>query len=147
MPPELFKKAKNEPDSDATSAAPAAEGRGQAAVERVLTATGARMTENKPSIISEGFSFKGDIASNGTLHVDGTIDGNLKVDGITIGPNGVVHGSVVCQRLHVKGKFHGTGECDDLQVDTGAIVDGTVSYRVLTAQRGAVLSGDLLVRK
>lgn len=114
-------------------------------VERILGSQ-VRM-ESKPSIVSEGFSFTGDIVSAGTLHIEGQIKGTIKVDAVTIGPSGAVDGSIACTRLHVKGRFKGTAECDDLQVDSSATVDGFVGYKVLTAQRGANIVGELLVRR
>lgn len=125
-----------------------AESKAAAAVERMLgTAVLLSDPASKPSIISEGFSLTGDVVSRGTLHIDGQITGTIKVDAVAIGPKGVVSGSVECSKLLVKGILRGTSECDDLQIDSTATVEGTVSYRVLAVQRGATITGDLLVRK
>lgn len=125
-----------------------AESKAAAAVERVL---GSPVRVNdasaKPSIISEGFNFTGDIVSRGTLNIDGQIKGTVKVDAVTVGPNGVVDGTLECSKLLVKGVLRGTAECDDLQIDSTATVDGTISYRVFAVQRGANITGELLVRK
>jgi len=136
VPPETFNSDTQKKDSTV---------RPVSTVERFL-GTQVRV-ESKPSIISEGFSFIGDIVSAGTLHIEGQIKGTVKVDAVTIGPSGAVDGSIACARLHVKGRFKGTAECDDLQVDATATVDGFVGYKVLTAQRGANIVGELLVRR
>jgi cytoskeletal protein CcmA (bactofilin family) len=142
VPPEIFSKKQNAVPPETTPV----ESKAAAAVERVL-GTPVRMNDAKPSIVSEGFSFSGDIVSDGTIHIEGNITGSIVVDVITIGIRGVVDGQITCSRLHVKGAFKGIAETDELQVDSTASLDGTVSYKVLTAQRGANIVGELLVRK
>ena len=65
-------------------------------------------TANKPSILSEGFSFRGEIAAKGAIHVEGALNGQIQVDELTIGARGQVEGVVTCSSLHIKGKFSGT---------------------------------------
>jgi len=36
-------------------------------------------TANKPSILSEGFSFRGEIAAKGAIHVEGALNGQIQV--------------------------------------------------------------------
>jgi len=112
-----------------------------------VISTSIKMGEAKPSIVSEGFSFTGDIVSEGALHVEGHIKGTIMVESVIIGPRGVVEGTVECGRLHVKGTYRGTATCDELVIDSAASLNGTVGYRMLTAQRGATIVGSLTVRK
>ncbi|MGC4084766.1 MAG: polymer-forming cytoskeletal protein [Vicinamibacterales bacterium] len=109
--------------------------------------TSIKMGESKPSIVSEGFVFTGDIVAEGALHVEGHIKGTIMVDAVTIGPRGVVDGTIECGRLYVKGTYRGTATCDELVIDSAASVNGSVTYRTLTAQRGAAIVGTLVVRK
>ena len=37
----------------------------------------------KPSILSEGFSFRGEIAAKGAIHVEGALNGQIQVDELT----------------------------------------------------------------
>jgi len=115
-------------------------------VERVLGST-VRMNEGRPSIISEGFSFTGDITADHVLHVEGRIEGKIHVGAVVVGPNGCVKGSVRCTRFHVKGVFEGILECEELELESSARVDGTIEYRVLNVQRGAVVRGEMIVRR
>jgi len=50
----------------------------------------------KPSILSEGFSFRGEIAAKGAIHVEGSLNGQIQVDELTIGSRGQVEGVVTC---------------------------------------------------
>jgi cytoskeletal protein CcmA (bactofilin family) len=101
----------------------------------------------KPSILSEGFSFRGEIAAKGAIHVEGALNGQIQVDELTIGARGQVEGVVTCSSLHIKGKFSGTATCNELIVTSSASVDGHVVYQTLSVQKGASIKGELLLVK
>jgi cytoskeletal protein CcmA (bactofilin family) len=102
---------------------------------------------SKPSILSEGFSFRGEIAAKGAIHVEGALNGQIQVDDLTIGARGQVEGVVTCSSLHIKGKFSGTATCNELIVTSSASVDGHVVYKTLSVQKGASIKGELLLVK
>ena len=104
-------------------------------------------TASKPSILSEGFSFRGEIAAKGAIHVEGALNGQIQVDELTIGARGQVDGVVTCSSLHIKGKFSGTATCNELIVTSSASVDGHVVYQTLSVQKGASIKGELLLVK
>ena len=97
----------------------------------------------KPSIISEGFEFIGEIRSNGYLTIDGTVRGTLSLHSIQIGVTGVLDGNVTCDTMNVKGNFSGSLDCRDLTIGSRAVVDGKVSFKSITIQRGGVVKGEL----
>jgi cytoskeletal protein CcmA (bactofilin family) len=100
-------------------------------------------TSLKPSIISEGFEFTGDMKSSGSITVDGTFKGNLTVQALLIGAGGYVDGTVTADSINVKGQLSGTVSCRDLVIGGRASVDGVLSYSSITIQRGGVIKGDL----
>lgn len=104
-------------------------------------------TASKPSILSEGFSFRGEISAKGAIHVEGSLNGQIQVDDLTIGARGQVDGVVTCNSLHIKGKFSGTATCNELIVTSSASVDGHVVYQTLSVQKGASIKGELLLVK
>jgi cytoskeletal protein CcmA (bactofilin family) len=81
----------------------------------------------KPSILSEGFSFRGEITAKGAIHVEGALNGQIQVDELTIGARGQVEGVVI--------------------VTSSASVDGHVVYQTLSVQKGASIKGELLLVK
>jgi len=97
----------------------------------------------KPSIISEGFEFTGDMKSGGSITVDGTFKGNLSVQTLLIGAGGFVDGTVTADSINVKGNLSGTVSCRDLVIGGRATVDGALSYSSITIQRGGTIKGDL----
>ena len=102
---------------------------------------------SKPSILSEGFYFKGELSAKGTIHVEGSLNGQVQVDELTIGSRGQVDGIVNCKIFHIKGRFSGTATCEELTVTSSATVDGHVVYKSLSVQKGASIKGELLLAK
>ena len=102
---------------------------------------------SKPSILSEGFYFKGELSAKGTIHVEGSLNGQVQVDELTIGSRGQVDGIVNCKIFHIKGRFSGTATCEELTVTSSATVDGHVVYKTLSVQKGASIKGELLLAK
>ena len=111
--------------------------------ENFESATQSSSASLKPSIISEGFEFTGDMKSGGSITVDGTFKGNLSVQTLLIGAGGYVDGTVTADSINVKGKLSGTVTCRDLVIGGRASVDGALSYSSITIQRGGTIKGDL----
>lgn len=97
----------------------------------------------KPSIISEGFEFVGEIRSNGYLTIDGSVRGTLALHSIQIGVTGTLDGNVSCDTMNVKGSFSGSLDCRDLTIGSRAVVDGNIAFKSITIQRGGVVKGEL----
>jgi len=102
---------------------------------------------SKPSILSEGFYFKGELSAKGTIHVECSLNGQVQVYQLTIGSRGQVDGIVNCKIFHIKGRFSGTATCEELTVTSSATVDGHVVYKTLSVQKGASIKGELLLAK
>ena len=111
--------------------------------ENFESATQSSNASLKPSIISEGFEFTGDMKSGGSITVDGTFKGNLSVQTLLIGAGGYVDGTVTADSINVKGKLSGTVSCRDVVIGGRATVDGALSYSSITIQRGGTIKGDL----
>jgi cytoskeletal protein CcmA (bactofilin family) len=140
----MFNSKSNRKNVEPASESPAEQPKVAAAVEKAI-ATSVRLNELKPSIISEGFSFTGDIVSEGALHIEGQLKGTIRVSAATIGAKGTMDGTIDCSSLQIKGAFEGNATCDELLIDSTASVRGKVRYKVLTAQRGASILGELTV--
>lgn len=98
---------------------------------------------DKPSIVSQGLTITGDLRSNGVLHVEGRVSGNLTAESINISVTGEVQGEVTCISLNIKGQMLGTAVCDELVVASSAHVQGSISYKFLSIGSGATIEGDL----
>jgi cytoskeletal protein CcmA (bactofilin family) len=97
----------------------------------------------KPTIISEGATFEGQLMFDGTLHIDGKFRGTIKVDKITVGKNGVLDGKFQANTVVVFGEIHGEISCEDLTLNSGSNVEGIIQYTSVIIQQGSSLSGDI----
>ena len=97
----------------------------------------------KPSVISEGFEFTGDVTFQGTLNVDGLVNGSVTVQNLLIGSSGKVNGSIRATTIQVRGTVTGDAPCQDLTIGGQASVNAKIHYSSLTIQRGAMIQGEL----
>lgn len=100
-------------------------------------------TVQKPSIISEGAVFEGNLLFNGILHLDGKFKGNIKADKITIGRNGSFNGKFEADTVIVFGELQGEIACKDLTLNSGSNVNGKINYSTIKVQPGSSVSGEL----
>lgn len=105
------------------------------------------MSNQKPSVVSEGFTIRGEIDSSGVLHVEGSIIGTIRSDDVNIGHAGLIEGALTCTNLNIKGQLTGTVVCDELVIAPSARVKGDLSYRFLTIGSGATIEGELTCRE
>jgi cytoskeletal protein CcmA (bactofilin family) len=79
------------------------------------------------TIITEGTSSFGNIVGNDTIHVDGNVEGNIKVNNIVIiGKSGVVNGKIQAQQVMISGETSGQIICNSLEVMDSAVVSSHV---------------------
>jgi len=86
------------------------------------------------TIITQCMDIKGDVKGCGTIHVDGTINGNLMVDeNIIIGMSGVVYGNIKSKKIMISGTLEGSLVCDELEVTkTGKISDKIKAKNIIS---------------
>ena len=61
------------------------------------------------NLIGVGTQIIGDIISSGDVRIDGTLSGNIKLNGrLVVGPNGTIEGNVNCQNADISGEVKGT---------------------------------------
>lgn len=103
-------------------------------------------TEGRRLVVGEGISLSGEIEACDVLIVEGTIEAALKgAKTLDIAETGVFYGAVQIDEATVAGRFEG-----DLTVNgrltikaTGSIT-GSVSYKELAVEAGAVLDGKVV---
>ena len=97
------------------------------------------------SIIAAGMSVKGDCDTDGTLRIEGRIEGTVRASkAIVIGKEGFVDGHVFTQDAVISGRVSGTVTADSrLEVQATARIDGEVHARRMQLEEGAELNGRL----
>jgi len=95
------------------------------------------------SIIGPGMTVVGDCATEGTLRIEGRVDGSVRAGkAVVIGKDGVVAGDVSTQDAVVSGCVKGTLVASSrLEVQATASIDGEVRAKRMQVEEGAVLNG------
>lgn len=97
----------------------------------------------KPTIISEGFEFVGEIKAACHLAIDGIVRGTISAPTVHIGKKALIDAKINCENITIKGHFLGTLDCNSLTVVTDAIADGQLNFQEITIQRGGIVKGTL----
>jgi len=103
-------------------------------------------TENQTgtNLIGQGTKIEGELVSEGTIRIEGEINGYLESKSrIIIGKTGIVKGDIVCESIDISGQVVGTLQVKDILFlkETG-IVDGEISTQKLVVETGAVFNGN-----
>jgi len=94
-----------------------------------------------PTIIGADFRVKGDIACEGDIQLEGTVDGNVKSLRLTVGESGAVNGDVNAESVRVQGKIIGTIRAKSVELSGSSHVTGDILHETLTVENGAFLNG------
>ena len=95
------------------------------------------------SIIGPGMTVTGDCETDGTIRVEGTVQGSVKAaKAVVIGRDGLVSGDVVTQDAVVSGRVQGTLTAESrLELQATCEIEGEVRTRRMQLEEGAVLNG------
>lgn len=100
-----------------------------------------------PTIIGENTKVTGDINSNGILHVDGTVEGDLNCEELIIGVKGTVLGTVKAQSMHLYGSLQGKAIVDSLFIAKSARLVGDATHNTIAIEPGAYIDGHCVREK
>lgn len=103
--------------------------------------------ESVISIIGPGMRVVGDCETNGTVRIEGRIEGSVKTGkAVVVGKEGVVEGDILTQDAVISGTVLGTVTAESrLELQATARIEGEVRARRMQLEEGAQLSGDVRV--
>jgi cytoskeletal protein CcmA (bactofilin family) len=93
------------------------------------------------SLVAEGVQIRGDFATEGDVHLDGVVEGDLKAGRLTIGETGAVIGTILADCVEVRGRIEGTLCARQVRLWASARVDGDISHTELAIEAGAHFEG------
>ena len=93
------------------------------------------------SVLGADLKITGEITSSGSVEVLGEIDGNITANGLIIGQEGRVKGSVTAHSVEVKGKFDGKVSCESFTLRASSEVKADVNTTALIIESGAHIEG------
>ena len=94
-----------------------------------------------PTIIGETTKVCGDINSNGILHVDGYIEGDINCEELVIGVKGNILGTVKAQSMFLYGTLQGKATADSLFIANTAKLIGDATHNTIAIEPGAYIDG------
>lgn len=97
------------------------------------------------SLIAEGVTIRGDLITEGDLHLDGAVEGDVKVGHLTIGDHGLVTGVIHADHVEIRGHVVGTIAARQVRLWSTARVDGDISHTELAIEAGAHFEGRSLM--
>ena len=96
------------------------------------------------SLIASGVEVKGDIVSQGSIRIDGYVEGNLNIKGdLILGEKGKLKGEAKAQNIMIAGGLEGKANAGTrLEIAaTGAII-GDINAAILIIDEGGLLDGN-----
>ena len=99
--------------------------------------------ESVISIIGPGMKVIGDCHTDGTVRVEGTVEGSVHAGkAVVVGKQGVVRGNVVTQDAVISGRVEGTLVAESrLELQATCQIEGEIQTRRMQLEEGAVLNG------
>ncbi|WP_417318155.1 bactofilin family protein [Emcibacter sp.] len=97
-----------------------------------------------PSIIGSDVTVNGDITTLGEIQLDGTVDGDVRSESLTIGEHGAVNGTIMANNVIVKGSASGQIRGRNVRLEKTARVKGDIMHEALSVEAGAVVEGTLM---
>lgn len=95
------------------------------------------------SIIGPGMKVVGDCETDGTIRIEGTVEGSVKAGkAVVVGKEGRIVGDVTTQDAVISGTVKGTIVAESrLELQATARIDGEIRARRMQLEEGALLNG------
>jgi cytoskeletal protein CcmA (bactofilin family) len=100
-----------------------------------------RVSADQISTISRSMTVVGKIVDEGTVHVLGQLEGELRALTIVIGEGAKVDGDLVAEELTIGGMVKGTIHANRVKLNSTAVVEGDIFHRSLSIEENARFEG------
>jgi cytoskeletal protein CcmA (bactofilin family) len=99
------------------------------------------LNRTSPSIIGTNCSLAGDITSDGEVHVDGKVVGDVRCATLVIGEEGGVTGEINAETVRVLGAVTGQITASAVELAKTARIKGDITHETLSVEAGAFVEG------
>ncbi|HEV2674614.1 MAG TPA: polymer-forming cytoskeletal protein [Aliidongia sp.] len=90
------------------------------------------------SILAADFQITGSLRSDGEIHIDGIVNGDVAASAIMVGQSGTVIGDLTADRITIAGTVHGTVSASNVSLMRTARVYADVRCHAFDRAPGAV---------
>lgn len=94
-----------------------------------------------PTVIGSGFTFEGDLKSDGELHIAGTVTGNVTARSLTLYKGSTVSGTAKAEKAIINGTLSGRLAAAEVVLGSKGQVMADITYVSLRIETGAVFVG------
>src|ERR1700691_1902648 len=105
------------------------------------TTSAEKVPADQISTISRSMTVVGKIVDEGTVHVLGQLEGELRALNILIGEGAKVQGDLVAEELTIAGQVKGTIHANRVKLNSTAVVEGDIFHRSLSIEENARFEG------
>src|SRR5690606_2542364 len=95
-----------------------------------------------PSIISGDLVVHGNLTATGDIQIDGTVEGDIRSQSLTIGEKASITGEIVADDIVIRGRVIGTIRGRRVQLSSTCHVEGDILHEALAVETGAFLEGN-----
>jgi len=99
-------------------------------------------TRTAPSIISGDLVVHGNLTATGDIQIDGTVEGDIRSQSLTIGEKASITGEVVAEDIVIRGRVVGTIRGRRVQLSSTCHVEGDILHEALAVETGAFFEGN-----
>jgi cytoskeletal protein CcmA (bactofilin family) len=100
------------------------------------------------SVLDAQMFVRGDLVTDGTIRVDGRLEGNIiRSDIVVVGPKASVIGNIVAREVVVAGSVEGNITAESrVELDNAAVVIGDIIAGSILTHEGAQIRGTVVIR-
>ena len=106
---------------------------------RKTTSTGA----TGPSVISPDLVINGNLLTEGDIQIEGTVEGDIRAQMLTVGEAAVIRGEIVAEDVVVNGRVIGRIRGNKVRLATTARVEGDILHKTIAIEAGANFEGSV----
>ena len=112
-----------------------------AATKSAVRVSAERTSADQTSTIGRGVTVVGKIVGEGTVHVLGQIEGEVRALTVLIGEGAKVEGDLVAEELTIGGTVKGTIHANRVRLNSTAVVEGDIFHQSLSIEENARFEG------
>ncbi len=94
-----------------------------------------------PSIVSSDMRVVGDISTQGEVHIDGTVEGDVRAKSVLIGESADIKGEILAEQVQIHGRINGLVKSRSVHLARTAHVVGDILHESMSIENGAFLEG------
>jgi cytoskeletal protein CcmA (bactofilin family) len=102
---------------------------------------GRKDAELPTSHLGRALTIKGILDTEGELHIQGNVLGQINADRLVVGAEGYVEGDVIARDVRIVGRVKGRIFAYQVTLDSSADITGRVFHHLVTVEKGAKIDG------